>query len=194
MELHKGWLELYLEEKCNKAVKGKTVLFLLILTNLVYVYMLLVSIPKVVNFSGSMKIPDMLPIGYEPDYILSLFDKLGEQGRNVYLHQQLPVDLIYPFLFSITYFLVIFYLLQKLQKLNSETYYLGLLPLMGGLFDYLENFVLIYMLEAYPAITVSTIKLCAFFTVFKSMLSSISFLIIIVLVLKLIHQKLLASK
>lgn len=194
MELHKGWLELYLEGRSSRTVKGKTVLFLLILTNFVYVYMLLVSIPKVMGFSGSMKIPDIMPIGYEPEYVLALFEKLGVAGRSAYLYHQLPVDLLYPFLFGITYFLVILYLLQKLQKLNSETYYLGLLPFMAGLFDYLENFVLIYMLGAYPAITVSTIKLCAFFTVFKSMLSFISFLIIIVLVLKLIHQKLLASK
>lgn len=194
MELHKGWLELYLEERSNKLVKGKIVLFLLILTNLVYIYMLLVSIPKVMSFSGEMKIPDVLPIGYEPDYILTLFEKLGEQGRNVYLHHQLPVDLLYPFLFGITYFLVILYLLQKLQKLNIETYYLGLLPLMGGLFDYLENFVLIYMLDAFPAISASTIKLCAFFTVFKSMLSSISFVVIIVLLLMLVRRRLVSSK
>lgn len=189
MESHKRWLELSLEERSNKIVKGKTVLFLVILTNLVYVYMLLVSIPKVMSFSDGMKIPDMMPIGYEPEYVLTLFEKLGEQGRNIYLYQQLPVDLLYPLLFSITYFLVILFFLQKLQKLNRETYYLSLLPLIAGLFDYLENFVIIYMLGSFPTISVSTIKLSAFFTVFKSMLSSISFTVIIVLLLMLAYRK-----
>ena len=194
MELHKGRLELFFEEKSNKTVKGKIVLFLLILTNFVYIYMMLVSIPQVMEFSGQMKIPDMMPIGYEPEYLFSLFEKLGEQGRNVYLHHQLPVDLLYPLLFGITYSLVILYLLQKLQKLNSETYYLGLLPIMAGVFDYLENFVIINMLDSFPVISASTIKLCAFFTVFKSMLSSICFVVIIVLVLILMRQKLISSK
>lgn len=194
MELHKGWLALSLEGRNNRTVKGKTVLFLLVLTNLVYVYMLLVSIPKVMNFSGGMKIPDVMPTGYEPEYVLTLFEKLGEQGRNVYLYQQLPVDLFYPLLFSITYCLVILYLLQKLQKLNRETYYLCLLPLMGGLFDYMENFGIIHLLNTFPAMSVSIIKLSAFFTVLKSMVSTISFVVIIVLLLWLTYRKLLKTE
>lgn len=177
----------------NRTIKGKTVLFLLILTNIVYGYMLLVSIPKVIGFSGGMKIPDMMPIGYEPEYIFPLLAKLGEQGRAVYLYQQIPVDLCYPFLFGITYCLVLLYLLQKLKKMNRETVYLCLLPLMGGFFDYMENFGIIHMLNSYPAISVSCIKISAFFTVFKSMLSIISFSVIIILMLMLVRRKYLIA-
>lgn len=189
MELQKGPIKLY-PEKMNRKVKGKTVLMLLILTNLVYVYMLLVSIPKLMGFSGGMKIPDMMPIGYEPGYILALFEKMGEQGRNAYLYQQIPVDLVYPFLFAITYCLIILYLLQKIQKLNRESYYLCLLPLMGGFFDYLENFGIIQMLVSFPTISISVIKVSAFFTVFKSMLSTISFTVIIILLLLFGYRRL----
>lgn len=194
MGLHKAWFKINKEERMNKTVNGKTVLFLLIVTNAVYVYMLLVSIPKVIGFSGGLKIPDMMPTGYEPEYIIPLLEKLGEQGRNVYLYQQIPVDLCYPFLFGITYCMTILYLLQKLQKLNHETFYLCLLPVMGGIFDYLENFGIIQMLSSFPEISIAFIKLSAFFTVFKSMLSSISFVVIIVLLLMLLRKKILNAR
>lgn len=194
MGLQKEWFKKYKEGWINKPVNGKTVLLLLLLTNIVYVYMLFVSIPKVIGFAGGMKIPDMMPIGYEPEYIITLLEKLGDQGRHVYLYQQIPVDLCYPFLFGITYCMVILYLLQKNQKMNGETFYLCLLPLMGGFFDYLENFSIIHMLSSFPGISVSSVKISAFFTVFKSMLSSISFTVIIILLLMLILRKLVRAK
>jgi hypothetical protein len=194
MRLKKWWFKSYKQEQMNKTVNGKTVLSLFIITNVVYVYMLLVSIPKVISFAGGMKIPDMMPTGYEPEYILTLLEKLGDQGRHVYLYQQIPIDLCYPFLFGITYCMVIIYLLQKIQKLNGETISLCLLPLMGGIFDYMENFSIIHMLTTFPGISVTSIKISAFFTVFKSMLSSISFMVIIILLLMFVLRKLVKAK
>ena len=69
-------------------------------------------------FSGELKLLDMMPIGYNSEYINSLFETLGENGRRVYLYSQLPVDMIYPFLFGISYCLLIGYLLKKLNKSN----------------------------------------------------------------------------
>lgn len=65
-----------------KNLNGKKVLFLFVLTNIVYVTMLTVTIPEVMNFSGGMKILDMMPAGYDVKYINALFETLGEQGRN----------------------------------------------------------------------------------------------------------------
>lgn len=182
-------LNFHLKEWVYRNMEGKKVWLLVIITNLIYFYMLLISIPKVLTFSGGMKIPDMMPTGYRPDYIITLLEKLGEKGRNAYLYQQIPVDLFYPFFLAITYCLLIAFLLHKLRHLKEEPYYLCLLPLAGGFFDYLENFGIIHMLAAYPAISTSAIHITAFFTVFKSLFSSISFTIIIVLLLALAYRK-----
>lgn len=183
-------LNFHLKEWVYQNVDGKKVLLMLIGTNLLYGYMLLISIPKVLTFSGSMKIPDLMPLGYDPEQILSLFGKLGEKGRNTYLFEQIPVDLFYPFFFGITYCLLIAYLLQKVQQLKAEPFYLCLIPLIGGLFDYLENFGIIHMLVDYPVISIAVIHTTAFFTVLKSLFSSISFIIIIVLLLIVGYRKL----
>lgn len=183
-------LNFHLKEWIYRNVEGKKVLLLLIGTNLLYGYMLLISIPKVLTFSGDMKIPDMMPTGYEPEYIFRLLGKLGEKGRNTYLFEQIPVDLFYPFFFGITYCLLIAYLLNKLKLLRAEPYYLCLLPLIGGFFDYMENFGIIHMLVDYPTISISIIHTAAFFTVIKSLLSSISFILIIVLLFAVGYLKL----
>lgn len=187
-------LNFHLKEWVYRNIEGRKVLLLVIVTNLIYGYMLLVSIPKVLSFSGGLKIPDMMPTGYESTYILNLMEKLGEKGRNAYLYQQIPVDLFYPFFFGITYCLLIAYLLNKLQHLKAEPFYLCLLPIMGGCFDYLENAGIIHMLVSYPYVSVSWIQVTAFFTVFKSLFSSISFSIIIVLLFAMAYRKLLKSR
>ena len=46
-------------------------------------------------FSGGMKLLDMMPLGYDMDYINTLFETLGEKGRDIYLYNQIPVDMIY---------------------------------------------------------------------------------------------------
>jgi hypothetical protein len=87
----------------NGSILGKTVLGLFILTNAVYVFMLTVTIPKTMGFSNGMKLLDMMPTGYDLNYVSELFNSLGEIGRRTYLTNQIPVDMIYPLLFGLNY-------------------------------------------------------------------------------------------
>ena len=118
-----------IKELIKRNISGKKVLLLFILVNLVYVFMLAVTIPKTMGFSKGLKLLDMMPGGYNSEYIKTLFGNLGEVGRSVYLYQQIPVDMIYPGLFAISYCLVMGYFIQKLQKLDTVYFYLTLLPL-----------------------------------------------------------------
>ena len=140
-------LNFYIKEVGYRNIKGKNILFLFIVTNLFYAIMLLVTIPKVMDFAGGMKIFDLMPMGYEPKYALSLLDKMGNEGRKAYLYCQLPIYLIYPLLFGVTYSLLLAYFLEKLERLKAEYFYLCLLPLIAGFFDYAENFGIISMLQ-----------------------------------------------
>lgn len=169
-----------MKEIISRNIKGKKVLLLFILTNLVYAFMLLVTIPKVMHFSNGVKLLDMLPTGYNAEYVNSLFDTLGEKGREIYLFNQIPIDMIYPFLFGISYCLVLAYFFQKLGKLNGYYIYLSLLPVAAGFFDYLENFGIITMLINYPNLSKSLIATTNIFTIFKSALTTIYFVILII--------------
>ena len=69
-------------------------------------------------FSNGMKLLDMMPTGYNSEYVYALFETLGVEGRFTYLYNQIPIDMIYPFLFGISYCLLIAYFLRKLNLEN----------------------------------------------------------------------------
>lgn len=160
---------------------GKKVLMLFILTNLVYALMLLVTIPKVLEYSNGLKLLDMMPMGYNTAYIHSLFETLGEEGRHLYLYTQIPPDLIYPFLFGISYCLLMGYFLKQLNKLDSMYFYLCTLPLIAGLADYLENFGIIILLNSYPDLSQVSMGITNLFSIVKSASTTIFFIALIII-------------
>ena len=162
-------------------IEGKTVLWFFIITNLVYVFMLTVTIPKVMSFAGGMKLMDMLPSGYDFQYVNKLRGTLGEEGRALYLYRQIPADMIYPGLFGISYCILLLFFLKKLNKLNSPFIYLGVLPLIGGLFDYLENLGIIILLSNYPDISEDLVYLMSDFTITKSIATTVYFIVLLII-------------
>jgi hypothetical protein len=169
---------------------GKKVLGLFILANIVYVFMLLVTIPMVMSYSGGMKLPDMMPTGYNPEYMNSLLNQLGEEGRNAYLFRQIPVDMVYPLLFAISWSLVLAWLIKKLNKHNTKLIYLSVLPLLAGMFDYLENIGMIIILNSYPENGDILTQVTNVFSILKSFLTTIYFVVLIVMVLVFLIKKL----
>jgi len=167
----------------EKNISGKKVLGLFILTNAVYIFMLTVTIPKTMEFSNGMKLLDMMPSGYDLNYVSELFSSLGENGRETYLTSQIPVDMIYPLLFGLSYCLLLGYFLKKLNKLNSPYLYLCLLPVIAGISDYLENIGIITMLNNYPDLTETMVNATNTFTVLKSTSTSIFFIALIVILI-----------
>ena len=175
----------------KKNLNGKIILFLFTLTNIVYAIMLLITIPKVMQYSGGMKLLDMLPTGYDHDYVRAFLDTLGSQGRDIYLHIQLPVDMIYPGLFGISYSLMTAYFLNKLNKLDSYLFYFCFIPIFSGIFDYSENIGIIFMLNNYPDNSILLTQVTSVFSVLKSSFTAFYFISLILLLIALGKQKLL---
>ena len=139
-----------METLIRKNLDGKRILLLFLLTGIIYAMMLFVTIPRVTQQIGNLKILDMMPLGYSVEYVNALFKALGETGRNAYLYNQLPLDMIYPFMYGLTFCLVMAWFLEKLGKFSKGFVYLCLLPVIAGFFDYLENIGIITMLKTYP--------------------------------------------
>jgi len=169
----------------DKNLTGKKVLLLFVLTNIIYAVMLIITIPKTMAFSNGMKLLDMMPTGYNSEYINALFDRLGEDGRHAYLYSQLPVDMIYPFLFGISYCLIIAYFLKKINKLDSAFFYLCFLPVIAGIADYLENFGIITMLNNYPDLSQASMNATNYFSIIKSMTTTVFFIALIITLIML---------
>jgi len=169
----------------EKNISGKMVLGLFILTNLVYTFMLTVTIPKTMEFSNGMQLLDMMPTGYDLNYVNELFTSLGEIGRSTYITNQIPVDMIYPLLFGLSYCLLLGYFLKKLNKLNSNYIYLCVIPINAGIADYLENIGIIIMLKNYPELKETAVYTTSIFSVIKSITTSMFFIVLIVILITL---------
>lgn len=168
-----------------KNLTGKTVLILFIITNIFYLLMLTVTIPKTMSFSNEMKLLDMMPMGYNFEYVTALLTTLGEEGRNVYLLNQIPLDMIYPGLFGISYCLILAYFIKRLDRLNSTLFYLCIAPLVAGIADYFENLGIIIMLRNFPDISPDIVTTTCFFSIVKSVSTTVSFLALIVILITL---------
>ena len=171
-------------------IQGKKVLFLFLLTNAVYATMLFITIPKVMSFSNGMRLLDMQPLGYEHEYVHSLFRTLGSEGRHTYLYNQIPLDMVYPFLFGISYCLVLAYYLNKFNRLKPPLVYVCLLPLTVGVADYFENFGIVYLLNTYPEASDGMVTFTLVFTLVKSMGTLLYFLILVGLLVLLLLRTL----
>ena len=133
-------------------------------------------------FTGGMKLLDMMPMGYDLKYINNLFEALDQNGRDIYLYIQIPVDLLYPLLFGMSNCLLMAYFLKKLDKLNSVLFYLCWLPIIAGIADYLENFGIISMLVNYPNLSPNAAILTNIFTLIKSLITTAYFILLIIVI------------
>ncbi|MEP3379370.1 MAG: hypothetical protein ABJO28_02260, partial [Maribacter dokdonensis] len=170
-------------KQLEKQRSGKKVLVLFLLTNIVYAYMLLVTIPATMTFSNGLQLLDMMPAGYDLEYVNTLLQTLGNTGRQMYLTKQIPVDMIYPLLFGISYAAVLAYFLKKLPGLNQNYLYLCLLPVIAGIADYLENIGIITMPNVYPRVTETSVHITSLFSIIKTSATSIYFLVLIVVLI-----------
>lgn len=163
----------------NRLSKGKWILSLLAVTWIVYGYMLLYSLPHLIELANQMKPLDVLPLGYSSDYVRSLFLALGESGRQFYLLRQIPIDMVYPALFVVTYSSLTFYGLRKAGTSESWATRLSLIPVFAGICDYMENLGIIVMLRSFPDISSSLATITNCFSVGKAGLTTVFWIVLL---------------
>lgn len=163
----------------QKYATGRVVAVFFVLTMSVYAVMLLYSIPLVVAAAPQMKLFDMSPAGYSAEYASRLLEAIGTGGRASYLSIQLPLDFIYPGLFAITYTLLLVWLFRKSFDDSAKIFYISLVPVFAGFFDYLENIGIIAMLSSFPDISHRIVKVASMFTVLKSGFTIIFYILLI---------------
>ena len=163
---------------------GKKVLGLFILTNAIFIFMITVTMSKTMDLADGMTVLDLMPLGYDTNYVNQLFSSLGENGRNYYLTKQIPIDLIYPLIFGFSYCLILGYFLLKLDKFNSKFSYLCLLPVITAFADYLENIGIISLLNNYPTLTQMAVQMTNVFSIVKSTSMGLYFIVLLIVVIR----------
>ena len=156
--------------------------------------MLMVTIPMTMIHANDMPLLDMMPMGYDWNYVNSLFSSLGNNGRLVYQRSQLPLDMIYPFLFAITYAMLLGLLLRKSNQFKPPLWWLCCLPILAGMADYLENFWILKMLSSYPELHENTVTTANTFTWIKSMSTMLFFGVVFAVLVKMLWNEISKSK
>ncbi|NBI29258.1 hypothetical protein [Chengkuizengella marina] len=147
-----------------KYASWSKVILLLTASLVIYFIMLKVTIPKVSKIADGMKIFDLMLFGYDVDYAMKLLEALDEEGRSIYLLQQIPLDLIFPGLLGCSGAFLIVCMTRIHKKMSIAL----IIPLIAAVFDYLENVFVAYMLLRYPDVNAFTIKSSSFFTIGKT--------------------------
>jgi hypothetical protein len=116
-------------------------------------------------------------------------DNLGEEGRNTYMFLQIPLDLLFPPLFAITCSLLLAFLFQRGFNTRSKIRIFVLIPMLAGLFDYLENIGIIILLKAYPRFPELVARFTGGFSLLKSIFTSLFFVLLLIGLTAVIYRK-----
>ncbi len=162
-------------------LNGKQLILFAGLTGVLFLYMYLVPIAALEEFLNGLKILDEKGSGYDVTYVKNLFATLGQEGRDLYLYKQIPVDLIFPWLYVPTLCLLMAWLLKKVNLLDRSWFYLCTLPIIGGIFDLLENLNVAYLLIHEQPLTSGRVALASWCTQLKWLFLTLAGLAILML-------------
>lgn len=95
------------------------------------------------------------------------FEKLGADGRDTYRIVVSRIDMIYPIIYGCLFILMLAWPIKNLTTPGSPALWIALLPLIGMLFDYLENIVIIDLLDSFPKLDAQTVAFAERMTILK---------------------------
>lgn len=127
----------------TKKVNWGIIIILYVLQILIFQFMLRVTFPVIQANLGELQMFDMMKNGYDVSIAERILAVMGEEGRNLYLHVQMPIDFVYPVLMAVVYYLV----LVKTSTTFRYSYYV--FPVLLTLCDWMENVCIIWMLSGH---------------------------------------------
>ena len=157
-----------LVERDNNSITRVTGILTVIITGI----MDFILFPIIEKNTEGIKAFDMNSFGYSYEQAEKFLELIGERGRNVYLKIQLPLDFVYPVIYTVFFETLITALSKKITPL------LGI-PAALFCFDYAENICSVVMLRDMKT-TKALARTASTFTLIKSLLMYTTFLIIIV--------------
>jgi len=172
-------------EEMMKKLKG----YHLLIAFLVFLFFMIFVLPHEAEKSAALGLtqsPDT-SLFYTQEQLYQIAESYGKEGRTFYINQRFTFDLIWPLVYGIFLVIALAYLSQKVKKpIFKKTY---ILPVIAVIFDYLENTMTAIVMTRYPKETIILSHLAGFMTAFKWITLSLSFLLMMVLVIFVIHQR-----
>lgn len=158
--------------------------FIVILSLIIFLLFILFILPNEAERSdeyyGNTSVPDSMYF-YSGEDLYNIARDLGPEGRAYYIRSRFTFDIIWPLVYGFFLWAGIVYFSRKMK--NPIVPYLLLLPIIGVLFDYLENAGASWVMYQYPDEVPLLSPIVPFFTLAKwiSIIASFIFLVVLIL-------------
>ncbi|NLD48684.1 MAG: hypothetical protein GX660_16090 [Clostridiaceae bacterium] len=150
------------------------------------------GLAKLMEITGGHSILDMEMIkGYSVDKAYDILTALGEEGRAFEMKYIIPLDFPFPLAYGFFFFITLTVIAKKIFTGMKKPWLIGLIALFGALCDWLENIMVIILLQNYPNQLDGIVKSASFFTQLKSLLISGSMLFTIIGLIAVIVKRFL---
>ena len=127
--------------------------------------------------AGGVGSPDT-SFHYSPDDLYRMAEAYGERGRAAYVRARFTFDVIWPLVYTLFLATAISWVFSRACALESLWQRANLAPVLGALFDYLENVSASIVMFRYPAQTPVVEILTPVFTSVKWVFVSGSFVLL----------------
>ena len=167
-------------KKLSAFIYNKTTTKIMIIAIIIFIVFTATLLPQVSKYTARVvgeASPDTSLV-YSAQDLYDMAESYGEDGRRVYITLRFTFDLVWPFVYLFFMVTVLTRLLYDSKK--PWVKYLHLLPLLGGLFDFLENIGASIVMGVYPSEILFVASATPIFTLIKWSLLGVSFLLIAV--------------
>ena len=131
---------------------------------------------KSLKQTGSSIAPDT-SFFYTPDDLFQIAEEYGPDGRLAYIKARWSFDLIFPLVYTAFLAIGISWLSMKLGSWDERWKIANLVPMLGGVFDYLENGAASIYMAAFPKQIPGLAWAASTFTLLKWVLICLAFLV-----------------
>jgi len=152
-------------DRVKKLATLRIFLLFLVLTIVVAMVMMGYVNPQILALSGGLPILDSR-LGYTFAEVEHLLTMLGEQGRQLYTTLQV-LDLIFPLGYGMSITLALTGVITKLLPEGHPMEKVISIPILGMLFDYLENITIATLIASYPNLSPLAVNVANIFTLLK---------------------------
>lgn len=181
--------------KLERIASKSGIITLFLLAHSILLAMLLFTFPRI-NAKMGTEAFDLKTFGYSQIEAMQMIHNLDQATTNFYIFPQLFfLDLLYPILLAL-FLSVVIVRLSNLIKINQNRIYsnLFILPFIAMFFDYLENIFIWQMITNLEGLSPAVFKLASILTQMKGAVTSLSWVVILVLFVIWLIDKLRSKK
>ncbi|MDP4094392.1 MAG: hypothetical protein Q8920_13635 [Bacillota bacterium] len=174
----------------------KVLLILFILVVLLVIIPDFIKVPvgplKFEEYSHGIKMIDMTT-NYSPSTVYNMVENYGAKARNYYIYVMEPFDVLVPAIMGLFLAGTITLLFKKANK-HKLVLLLQVIPLLGWVFDYLENIGVITILVNYPHKLITVVKAANLFTTAKGIFDTAGICIVCIGLILWVYDKTLRPR